>query len=274
MKRFIFTLIFLTWFATADVFAQRARQAQEEPQTPPQVEETVTEEVAAPPVAGPVEIEYFIRLPIQDDEAGRMSRRMLDRVQTILVTPPAEPQEPDWAALAELEEQPFTPDELRQQAIVEVHQVIWQRAFNAIGALTEFFPNPYAVAHYHYGQAMIYQTMVRSSGVFDENTTVELAQQAVENLEAFVQTGIAPASGLVQLAMLYTDVLDNPTRGLDFANQVVAADAASVDGHFARAHVLRALGRGGEACGALLRVVELENMTEEEGNNLLDVFGC
>lgn len=288
MIRFVLTFVFIAWFATSDVFAQRRQQA------PPPAEEVIlveTVDTEAVPVQGPTVLteESFIRLPVQDDEIGRIATWAFERVQTILATSTPEPVEPDWELLAE-DYESLNPDEVRHQALVNAHQVIWQRAFNAIGALAEFVspkdedgqpdipqdfvPNPYAAAHYFYGKGMIYMNMV-NSGIFVDSIRLELARNAAENFEAFVQNGIAPVMGYMDLVTIYTDILDNPRRALMFANRAIAEEPNNSNSHFMRAVALRGLGRGGEACAALIRALDLDEMTTEDSrNSIIEIFGC
>jgi tetratricopeptide (TPR) repeat protein len=267
MIRLLLTFAFIAWFVCSDVFAQRgAQQAQQQPAPAPAA--TIEEEEAA------VE-DFFVRLPVQNDEAGRMATWALERVQTILRSlPPLQEDEHGVSFLP-----PMTKED---------REIIWQRAFNAIGALSEFVnpPNPeefsgnqpdfvlnvYANAHFLLGSAMIYIDMTRY-GFFDDSTNKALAQNAAEKLEAFAENGIGTATGYPLLVQIYTEILENPSRALVFANRLVAAEPNCSGSHFIRATALRALGRSGEACAALKRAYQLDD-NKAVYETIMQNFGC
>ncbi|MCL2413297.1 MAG: hypothetical protein FWC98_04065, partial [Bacteroidales bacterium] len=165
--------------------------------------------------------------------------------------------------------------------------------FNAIGSLEDFVsppdaeecpeayqnfvPNANAAAHYFLGMGLIYMDMAYS-GIFDDSSRLSLAEHAVENFEAFVQSDIGDGTeiGYINLVNIYTDVLDNPRRALMFATRFATAEPMNGTAHFLRASALRALGRSGEACAALMRSIELspEEMTEDNRNDIIDFFDC
>ena len=204
----------------------------------------------------------LIALPTRNDASGIAAKNAFGAVQNILY--------------ASVVSNPFNVT----QPTKEERQIQWQRALDTIETLAVFVnpsaeaespavpevqsgeqpdvqpnvftPDPLVSAHYFLGKGMIYQEKV-SSRLFTQDSATIFAKLAVDNFNAFIQTGAVQNSSFVYgwLPSLYFDFLNDPNNALLYLNKDIAVHPRNTFLFVTKSRILLSLGRTAEACETL-----------------------
>jgi len=265
MTRIFITFIFIAWFATADVFAQRNR-AQPAPQQQAGSSATLVE----------VDDIAIVRLPQRNDEAGIIARDVLEAAQRIINPPipefgfmqPTDDERKAWFQQAL--------DTLRTLLVfvnppeetAEVPVVYGEEQPPA------FVPDAFVNAHYLLGTGWIYFNMMNRQDLFSLGEIADFPQKVAEYFEAFIQNGVAENSAFIHaiLSNLYTRYLNDPRKALINIDRAIVLEPRYPFHHISRAMFLQGQGYPEQACASLRRARDLGE--REASALLMQEWGC
>ena len=261
MTRIFITFIFIAWFATSDVFAQRGR-----PSDQPQVTSArLVEENGV----------RIMRLPQRNDPAGIKARQIFEAAQHI-INPPIEPfsfmQPTDDERKAWFQQAIDTFQTLLvfinppNEAEIEASPETSPRA--------PFVPDAFVNAHYLLGKAWVYLNMMSFPDLYSSLEVAEFPKKAADYFEAFIQNGIAENSVLVysNLANLYFSHLNDPRRAFINIDRCIALEPRDPFNHITRAQILQKEGYLEAACESLKEARRLGET--EMTSNLMESWSC
>jgi len=255
--------MFIAWFATSDVFAQRGRQpVQSQPQV---TSATVIEENGV----------QIIRLPLRNDPTGITARQTFEAAQR-LINPPI----PSFGFMQPTDEERR---EWFQQALDTLQTLlVFINPPNEVGAAvspedlpqTSFVPDAFVNAHYLLGMGWVYLNMVKFPDLYNSIEAADFPRKAAGYYEAFVRNGVGTNSVIVYaaLASLYFEQLNDSRNAMINIDRCIALEPREPFNHITRAQILQREGYLEAACEALKQAHQLGET--EMTSTIMQSWGC